>query len=128
MGQGFILVYRLKFNWMDEIVLKHGNFCKTEGFHQPIDHRPSLGMLPLPKIARLRCRTAGANQPAQFHGNRYYFPAKRASAGPKHAEVVASAGGPIALFADRLSAALILSASAASVASAMPIGAAMPHC
>ena len=30
----------------------------------------------------------------QLHLNRYYFPAKRASAGPKHAEVVPSAGGP----------------------------------
>src|SRR5438105_6769283 len=55
-------------------------------------------------------RTAGANQPVQLHLNRYYFPAKRASAGPKHAEVVPSAGGPAvgALFANRLSAALIL--------------------
>src|SRR5260370_40508731 len=42
MGQGFTLIYRFKFTWMDEFVLKPREFCGIESFHQPVDHVPTL--------------------------------------------------------------------------------------
>src|SRR5260370_38589813 len=91
MGQGFALIYRFKFTWMDEFVLKPREFRGIESFHQPVDHVPhpgdatAAGMVGKPNIVR----------PAQLDLERYHCPAKRAGVGRKHADSRAIGEDPI---------------------------------
>src|SRR6266581_3994861 len=59
MGQGFTLIHRLKFAWMDELVPEPREFGGIESFHQPVDHvahpgdAATAGMVGQPNIERL---------------------------------------------------------------------------
>src|SRR5258708_13141055 len=70
MGQGFTLIYRFKFPWMDEFVLKPREFCRAKGFYQPVYHVPypgnpaASGMMGQPSIIH----------PAHFTPTSYSLP------------------------------------------------------
>src|SRR5258708_20949343 len=72
MGQGFTLIYRFKFPWMDEFVFKPREFCRVKGFYQPVDHVPypgnpaAAGMIGQPNIVR----------PPLLEIKKYYLPVK----------------------------------------------------
>src|SRR5436190_23870712 len=91
MGQGFTLIYRSKFTWMDEFVPKPREFCGIESFHQPVDHVPhpgdaaAAGMIGKPDV----------EWPAQLDFERYHFSAKRGGVGGKYADSGTIGDGPI---------------------------------
>src|SRR5260221_13207878 len=91
MGQGFTLIYRVKFAGMDEFVLKPRKFCGIEGLYQPVDHVPHPGdapatrMIGQPNIVRL----------AQLDLERYHLPSERAGVCRKRADTGAVGDGPI---------------------------------
>src|SRR5215216_4793536 len=95
MGQGFALIHRVKFTWMDELVPEPREFRGIESLHQPVDHAAhpgdaaAAGMVGEPDI----------EWPAQLDLDRDQ-PSKRAGVSRKHANAGAISDGPVIGAAD----------------------------
>src|SRR3954454_7619771 len=95
MGQGFALIHRVKFTWMDELVPEPREFRGIESLHQPVDHAAHPG----DAAAAGMVRKPDIEWPAQFDLDGDH-PSERTGISWKHANPAAVGDGPVIGAAD----------------------------